>query len=382
VKTYTIPVIPGDGIGPEVIAEGRKVLDRAAALHHFAIHWKEFPLGAEHYLKTGELVSTETLKALGRHKAVFFGAVGDERVPPGILEKGIILALRYHFDQFINLRPIRVFEGVDTPVRFKPGSKVDFVIVRENTEDFYIDVGAVAARGKSNSSLTVRRALYNFELSTQVDSSSEAVAYQLGLASREGVRRALRYAFELAQKRRKKLALVDKANVLTHIYNLWREEFARMSREFPDIKTQNYYADALAALLVLQPEHYDVIVAPNLFGDILSDLGAAIAGSMGLAAGANLNPSGTSMFEPVHGSAPTIRGQNRANPIATIWAGALMLDFLGESVAAAGIIRAIEQCLAESRVRTPDLGGSSTTQQLGDEIARLLQPCSKNSKNP
>ena len=373
-KTYTIPVIPGDGIGPEVIAEGRKVLDRAAALHNFAIEWKEFSLGADHYLKTGELVSPETLKALGAHKALYFGAVGDERVPPGILEKGIILALRYHFDQYINLRPTRVFPNVKTPVRFKENAQVDFVIVRENTEDFYIDTGGHAPKGNSSSTLTVHRALYDFKLSAQIESSSEQIAFQLGLASREGLRRVLRYAFELAQKRRKKLAMVDKANVITHIYGFWRDEFALMSREFPDIQTEVYYADALAALLVLQPEHYDVIVAPNLFGDILSDLGAAIAGSMGLAAGANLNPNGTSMFEPVHGTAPTIRGLNRANPIATIWAGALMLDFLGVSAAAHTVMRAIEQCLAESRVRTPDLGGSSTTQQVGDEIARLLKP--------
>jgi 3-isopropylmalate dehydrogenase len=374
VKTYTIPVIPGDGIGPEVIVEGRKVLDRAAALHHFAIDWKEFLLGADHYLKTGELVSPETLKALGAHKALYFGAVGDERVPPGILEKGIILNLRYHFDQYVNLRPTRVFPNVSTPVRFKPGSQVDFVIVRENTEDFYIDTGGHAPRGSSSTSLTVHRALYDFTLHTNIESSSDQIAFQLGLASREGLRRVLRYSFELAQRRRKKLALVDKANVITHIYGFWREEFSKMSRQFPDVKTENYYADALAALLILQPEHYDVIVAPNLFGDILSDLGAAVAGSMGLAAGANLNPDGTSMFEPVHGTAPTIRGLNRANPIATIWAGALMLDFLGESDAAKSVMRAIEQSLTEARVRTPDLGGSSTTQQVGDEVSRLLTP--------
>jgi len=373
-KTYTIPVIPGDGIGPEVIAEGRKVLDRAATLHNFAIEWKEFSLGADHYLKTGELVSPETLKALGAHKALYFGAVGDERVPPGILEKGIILALRYHFDQFINLRPTRVFPNVKTPVRFKENAQVDFVIVRENTEDFYIDTGGHAPKGNSSSTLNVHRALYDFTLDAKIESSSEQIAFQLGLASREGLHRVLRYAFQLAQKRRKKLAMVDKANVITHIYGFWRDEFARMSREFPDIQTEVYYADALAALLVLQPEHYDVIVAPNLFGDILSDLGAAIAGSMGLAAGANLNPHGTSMFEPVHGTAPTLRGLHRANPIATIWAGALMLDFLGEFPAATSVMRAIEQSLAESGVRTPDLGGSSTTEQLGDEISRLLKP--------
>jgi len=370
--TYTIPVIPGDGIGPEVIAEGRRVLDRAAALHNFSIDWREFPIGSDHYLKTGELVSPETFAELARHKAIYFGAVGDERVPPGILEKGIILALRYHFDQFINLRPTRVFPNVKTPVRFKEGVQVDFVIVRENTEDFYIDTGGHAPKGSSSSTLTVHRALYDFTLNAKIESSSDQIAFQLGLASREGLRRILRYAFELAQKRRKKLAMVDKANVITHIYGFWRDEFALMSREFPDTQTEVYYADALAALLVLRPEHYDVIVAPNLFGDILSDLGAAIAGSMGLAAGANLNPQGTSMFEPVHGSAPTLRGLHRANPIATIWAGALMLDFLGESAAANSVMRAIEKILLEARVRTPDLGGTATTQQLGNAIVNSL----------
>jgi tartrate dehydrogenase/decarboxylase / D-malate dehydrogenase len=371
-KTYTIPVIPGDGIGPEVIAEGRKVLEAAAAAHGFAIQWREFPLGADHYLKTGELVSAESFAELTRYPAIYFGAVGDERVPPGILEKGIILALRYHFDQYVNLRPARVFAGVEPPLRIKPATSVDFVIVRENTEDFYIDVGGRAGQGKTSSALSVHRALYDLRMSIEIESTSEQVGYQFGLASREGVRRILRYGFTLARRRRKRLALADKANVLTNIYGLWREEFRAIAAEFPDVSAESYYVDALSALLVSQPQYYDVIVTPNLFGDILSDLAAGISGSMGLAPGANLNPEGTSLFEPVHGSAPTIAGLHRANPIAAIWAGAMMLEFLGETTASEAILRAMGQHLREEKVRTPDLGGSSRTQDVGDDIVSRL----------
>jgi tartrate dehydrogenase/decarboxylase/D-malate dehydrogenase len=371
-KSYTIPVIAGDGIGPEVIAEGRKVLSAAADKYGFTIHWKEYPHGAEYYLRTGELISDESLADLGRYRTIYFGAVGDERVSRGILEKGIILALRYHFDQYVNLRPVRIFPGVSAPIQTRPGSAVDLVIVRENTEDFYIDAGGLAGRGVTSAELKVPRSLYDCRFRVQVETSSERIAYQFGLASSEGVRRILRYAFKLARSRRKCLALCDKANVLTSIYGLWRAEFEELAREFPEVKTQCFYVDAIAALLLLTPGEFDVIVAPNLFGDILSDLAAAIAGSMGLAPGANLNPEGTSLFEPIHGSAPALRGQKRANPIAAIWAGAMMLESLGEAVAGHSVLVAIERCLRERRVRTPDLGGTSHTQEVGDEICRLL----------
>jgi tartrate dehydrogenase/decarboxylase/D-malate dehydrogenase len=373
VTTHKIPVIPGDGIGPEIIAEGTKVLDAAAARHGFHIEWVPFPQGAEHYLATGELVSPETLSELGRYKAIFFGASGDDRVPPGVLEKGIILAIRFHFDQFINLRPVKLLPGVETPLRGKTPKDIDFVVVRENTEDFYIGIGGRARRGKDRQTLEITRRLYKARFGLDIESDSEEIAFQLGLASREGIRRALRYGFELARRRKKHLSLVDKANVLTDIYSLWREELASMAKEFPDVKTDFNFVDAASMWFVKNPEFFDVVVAPNMFGDILTDLGAMLQGGLGLAPGANINPDGTSMFEPIHGSAPRYRGQNKSNPIATIWAGAMLLETLGEKDAAETVLRAIERNLEQGRVRTYDLGGSSKTSEVGDDIARQIR---------
>jgi len=372
VTTHRIPVIPGDGIGPEIIAEGTKVLDAAAARHGFRIEWVHFPQGAEHYLTTGELVSPETLSELGRYKAIYFGASGDDRVPPGVLEKGIVLAIRFHFDQFINLRPVKLLPGVETPLRGKTPKDIDFVVVRENTEDFYIGVGGRVRRGTGRQALEVARHLYKAKFGLDIESDSEEIAYQLGIASREGIRRALRYGFELAQGRKKHLSLVDKANVLTDIYSLWREELVAMAAQYPDVKTDFNFVDAACMWFVKNPEFFDVVVAPNMFGDILTDLGAMLQGGLGLAPGANINPDGTSMFEPIHGSAPRHRGKNKANPIATIWAGAMLLETLGEKQAAATVLRAVERNLEDGRVRTYDLGGSSTTSQVGDDLVRRI----------
>jgi len=372
VTTHRIPVIPGDGIGPEIIAEGTKVLDAAAARHGFRIEWVHFPQGAEHYLTTGELVSPETLSELGRYKAIYFGASGDDRVPPGVLEKGIVLAIRFHFDQFINLRPVKLLPGVETPLRGKTPKDIDFVVVRENTEDFYIGVGGRVRRGTGRQALEVARHLYKAKFGLDIESDSEEIAYQLGIASREGIRRALRYGFELARGRKKHLSLVDKANVLTDIYSLWREELVAMAAQYPDVKTDFNFVDAACMWFVKNPEFFDVVVAPNMFGDILTDLGAMLQGGLGLAPGANINPDGTSMFEPIHGSAPRHRGKNKANPIATIWAGAMLLETLGEKQAAATVLRAVERNLEDGRVRTYDLGGSSTTSQVGDDLVRRI----------
>jgi len=372
VTTHSIPVIPGDGIGPEIIAEGTKVLDAAAARHGFRIAWVHFPHGAEHYLATGELVSPEALSELGRYKAIYFGASGDDRIPPGVLEKGIILAIRFHFDQYINLRPIKLLPGVETPLRGKTPKDIDFVVVRENTEDFYIGIGGRARRGTHRQTLELARHLFKAKFGLDIDSDSEEIAYQLGVASREGIRRALRYGFELARGRKKHLSLVDKANVLTEIYSMWREELTSLAREYPDVKTDFNFVDAASMWFVKNPEFFDVVVAPNMFGDILTDLGAMLQGGLGLAPGANINPDGTSMFEPIHGSAPRHRGQNKANPIATIWAGAMLLETLGEKDAAATVLRAVGQNLEDGRVRTYDLGGPSTTSQVGDDIVRRI----------
>lgn len=369
---YKVPVVPGDGIGPEIIAEGKKVLEAAADKHGFSIDWKEFPLGAEHYLKTGELVSEETLKELGKYKAIYLGAIGDPRVKPGILEKGVLLAMRFYFDQYVNLRPVKLLEGVWTPLKDKGPKDIDFMVVRENTEDFYIGIGSRAKRGHSHADFDVKRTLYHIKFGLDVDSDSEEIGYQIGEVSKEGCRRVIKYAFDLAMKRDRQVSSVDKANVLSDIYGFWREVFTDVAKGYPSVKTDFNFVDAITMWFVKNPEWFDVVVAPNMFGDIITDLGAMIQGGLGLAPGANLNPEGTSMFEPIHGSAPKYRGMNKVNPIATIWAGALLLEHLGQKEAADDVVKAIERNLFEGKIKTYDLGGGSTTSEVGTEIARLV----------
>ena len=370
---YKVPVIPGDGIGPEIIAEGRKVLEAAGEKHGFSIDWIEYPLGAENYFKTGELVSEETLKELSNYRAIYLGAIGDPRIKPGILEKGVLLTMRFYFDQYINLRPVKLLEGVWTPLKNKGPKDIDFVVVRENTEDFYIGIGSRAKAGHSHADFEVKRALYNIKFGLDIDSDSEEIGYQIGEVSKEGCSRVIKYAFDLAVRRRHQLSSVDKANVLSDIYGFWREVFLDVASGYPSVKTDFNFVDAITMWFVKNPEWFDVVVAPNMFGDIITDLGAMIQGGLGLAPGANLNPEGTSMFEPIHGSAPKYKGQNKVNPIATIWAGALLLDHLGQPKAAEDIVRAIERNLFEGRIKTYDLGGSSTTSDVGTEIARLVR---------
>lgn len=369
---YKVPVIGGDGIGPEIIAEGKKVLEAAADKHNFSLEWVEYSIGAEHYLETGELISEETLKELSGYPAIYLGAIGDPRVKPGILEKGVLLTMRFYLDQYINLRPVKLLEGVWTPLKDKTAKDIDFVVVRENTEDFYIGIGGRARKGKSHADFQIRRNLYNIKFGLDIDSDSEEIAYQIGEVSREGCQRVIKYAFDLARKRHQKVSSVDKANVLSDIYGFWREVLLDVAKGYPEVKYDFNFVDAITMWFVKNPEWFDVVVAPNMFGDIITDLGAMIQGGMGLAPGANLNPEGTSMFEPIHGSAPKYKGQNKVNPLATIWAGALLLEHLGQPAAAADVISAIEQNLLEGRIKTYDLGGSSTTSDVGSEIARLV----------
>ena len=369
---YTVPVIPGDGIGPEIVAEGCKVLEAAAEKYNFSLDWKEYSLGAEHYLKTGELVAEETLKELSKYRALFLGAIGDPRVRPGILEKGVLLTMRFYFDQYVNLRPVKLLEGVWTPLKDKSPKDIDFVVVRENTEDFYIGIGSRARRGSSHADFEIRRSLYNIKFGLDIESDSEEIGYQIGEVSREGCQRVIKYAFDLAMKRRRQLSSVDKANVLSDIYGFWREVFLDVAAGYPQVKHDFNFVDAITMWCVKNPEWFDVVVAPNMFGDIITDLGAMIQGGLGLAPGANLNPEGTSMFEPIHGSAPKYKGQNKVNPVATIWSGALLLEHLGQPQAASDIVAAIERNLREGRIKTYDLGGSSTTSEVGSEIARLV----------
>jgi len=371
---YKIPVIPGDGIGPEIVAEGRKVLDAAGEAYGFDIEWIEYPHGAEHYLNTGELLSEDTLKELSGYDAIYLGSIGDPRIPPGVLEQGILLNARFYFDQYINLRPVKLLKGVETPLKGKTPEDIDFVVVRENTEDLYIGVGGRASAGKSRGTAEIVRNLYHVKFGLDVETDADEIAYQIGMISRQGTERVIRYAFELASTREKQLASVDKANVMTDIYGFWREVFTSVAGEYPDIETDFNFVDAICMWFVKNPEWFDVLVTPNMFGDIITDLGAMIQGGLGLAPGGNINPEGVSMFEPIHGSAPKHRGLNKVNPIATIWAGALLIEQLGERDAANTIVGSIEANLLEGAVKTYDLGGSSGTSDVGDDIAgRVMQ---------
>ncbi len=372
---YKIPVIPGDGIGPEIVAEGKKVLDAAGEAYGFDIDWIEYPHGAEHYLKTGELLSEDTLKELSGYDAIYLGSIGDPRIPPGVLEQGILLTARFYFDQYINLRPVKLLKGVDTPLKNKGPEDIDFVVVRENTEDLYIGVGGRASAGRSHGTAEIVRNLYSVKFDLDIETDSDEIAYQIGLISRRGTERVIRYAFELASdpSRRKHLASVDKANVMTDIYGFWREVFTSVAHDYPDVTTDFNFVDAICMWFVKNPEWFDVVVTPNMFGDIITDLGAMIQGGLGLAPGGNINPDGVSMFEPIHGSAPKHRGLNKVNPTATIWAGAMLIEELGERDAANAIVGAIEDNLLDGTVNTYDLGGQSKTSDVGDDIARRVR---------
>ena len=369
---YKIPVIPGDGIGPEIIAEGRKVIDAAGEKFGFDVDWVEFPHGADHYLETGELISEDSLKELSGYKGIYLGSIGDDRIAPGVLEKGILLAARFYFDQYINLRPIKLLEGVWCPIKDKTPADIDFTVVRENTEDFYIGIGGRAKSGASKDLLEVHRTLYNAKFGLDIETDSEEIGYQIGMISKEGTQRVISYAFDLAEKSKKHVSSVDKANVLSDIYGFWREEFNAVAAKHPGVKIDFNYVDAMTMWFVKNPEWFDVVVTPNMFGDIITDLGAMVQGGLGLAPGGNINPEGTSMFEPIHGSAPKYKGQNKVNPIATIWAGAMLIEQMGEKEAADAIVSAIETNIREAKVQTYDMGGSAGTSDVGSDIARIV----------
>ncbi len=373
---YKVPVIAGDGIGPEVIAEGKKVAEAAAEVYGFGIDWIEMPFGADHYLKTGETISEASLKELSKYRAIYLGSLGDEnKVRPGILEKGVLLTMRFYFDQYVNLRPVKLLEGVETPLKNKTAKDIDFYVVRENTEDFYAGIGGRVKKGNCcPQELEVIRHMYAVRFNLDIETDSDEIAYQIGMISKEGTSRIIDYSFKLADSRPKKhLSSVDKANVMTDIYGFWREIFTDVGKKYPAVKTDFNYVDAVTMWFVKNPEFFDVVVAPNMFGDIITDLGAMIQGGLGLAPGGNVNPEGTSMFEPMGGSAPKYKGLNKVNPIATIWAGAMLLEHLGEKPAADSILKAIETNLREQKVRTYDLGGTAKTSDVGSDIARIVK---------
>jgi len=372
---YNIALIPGDGIGPEIIREGKKVIEATSSKYGLEINWIEYPFGAEHYLKTGELLPDSALKEIEDMDAIYFGAIGDPRVKPGILEKEILLKARFYFDQYINLRPIRLYKGVPCPLKDKNPEDINFYVVRENTEDFYIGIGGRFKARTNQDHLEVLRKLYKAKIQVGFNlEQEEEMAYQIGLISRSGTQRVIKYAFELAKKKNmKRVTSVDKANVLTNIYGLWRDIFEEVSSQYPDIETEFTFVDAITMWFVRKPEWFKVVVTPNMFGDIITDLGAMIQGGLGIAAGGNINPEGISMFEPIHGSAPKYKDKSIANPTATILAGSMMLDCLGEVKAAKAIEDAVEKVLIEGKVRSHDLGGDSSTIEVGDKVVRKLK---------
>jgi len=370
---HRIAVIPGDGVGPEVIREGVKVLQAASELMGVELSFEEFPYGGEYYLKTGHLLEEEDLKELSKFDALYLGAVGDPRVPTGVLEKGLLLTLRFYFDQYINLRPIKLYPGVPCPLKDKGPEDIDFYVVRENTEDFYVGLGG-RGKGKWREEHEMVRELYQLKLGLDLETGGEEIAYQLGVMSRRGAERVIRYAFELARREgRKKVTAVDKANVLTHLYGLWREVFQEVAKDYGEIETEFSFVDAITMWMVKNPEYYEVVVTPNMFGDIITDLGAMLQGGMGLAPGGNLNPEGLSMFEPIHGSAPKYAGKGVANPLATILAGKMMLEELGEREASEAVEEAVKGVLKEGKCLTRDLGGTSKTSEMGDAVVGKLR---------
>jgi 3-isopropylmalate dehydrogenase len=344
---YKIAVIPGDGTGPEVVREGLKVLEAAASKFKIKFDFTHFPFGGEHYMKTGETLSDTAIAELRKFNAIFLGAIGHPDVKPGILETGILLKARFSLDQYINLRPIKLYPNVETPLANKKPEDIDFVVVRENTEDLYIAAGGFLRKD-----------------------TPQEVAVQEMVATRYGVERCVRYAFEYARKRNKgkKVTLCAKTNVLIYASDLWWRTFQEVAKEYPDIKADYAHVDATTMWMVKNPEWFDVIVTTNMFGDIITDLGAMIQGGMGIAAGGNINPAGVSMFEPIGGSAPKYTNQNVINPMAAILAGQMMLETLGEDKAAAAIEKSAVGVIAQMKSQAAGKMGFSTT-QIGDMVA-------------
>ncbi|MEW6528204.1 MAG: 3-isopropylmalate dehydrogenase [Spirochaetota bacterium] len=348
-KSYNIAVLPGDGTGPEVVAEGVKVLQAVAQVENISLHFTNYDFGGERYLKTGETLPDGAIDELKKYDAIFLGAIGHPDVKPGILEKGILLRLRFELDQYINLRPVKLYPNVETPLKDKGPQDIDYVVVRENTGDVYTGIGGVTMKGTSHEE-----------------------AMQIMVYNRFQVDRCLRYAFEYARKRNKKktLALVGKTNVLTYVYDLWERAFHEIGeKEYPDIKREYYHVDATCMWMVKNPEWFDVLVTGNMFGDIITDLGAITQGGMGIAAGGNINPEGLSMFEPIGGSAPKYTGKNVINPLAAICAAQMMMAHLGEEGAAARIEKGVVEILQRDMKSLAAGKMGLTTTQVGDKVA-------------
>jgi tartrate dehydrogenase/decarboxylase / D-malate dehydrogenase len=351
-NTYRIAVIAGDGIGKEVIPAGIDVIRIAASQGSFRCEFTEFPWGCDFYLRNGRMMDPDGIEQMRAFDAVYLGAIGDPRVADHISARELILPFRQGLRQYVNLRPMRLLPGITSPLGGRAAADIDMICVRENSEGEYCGIGGRLHAG-----------------------TPDELAEQTGIFTRRGIERIARYAFEVAKTRpRKSLASATKSNALQHAMVLWDEVVAEVARDYPDVTVRKYHVDALAARMITHPQTLDVIVASNLFGDILTDIGSAISGSLGVGPGGNINPDRTSpsMFEPIHGSAPDIAGKGIANPIAAIWAGAMMLEHLGERAAHDGILGAIERVIGDERVKTPDLGGRATTAEMTKAVTTAL----------
>lgn len=351
-RHYKIAVIPGDGTGPEVVTEALKVLDASSKKNGYKLNLTPFDFGGERYLKTGKVLTDKEVSELKKFDAILLGAVGHPKVKPGILEKGLLLKIRFDLEQYINLRPVKLYPGVWTPLKDKGPNEIDFVVVRENNEGLYVGEGKFINKGKKNE-----------------------VALQVSRNTRPGVERCIRYAFELTRKRnkRKKLTLCGKTNVLTYAHDLWWRVFNEVAKEYKDVTTDYAHVDATCMWMIKNPEWFDVIVTDNMFGDIITDLGAMIQGGMGIAAGGNLNPEGVSMFEPIGGSAPKYTGQNVINPLAAICAGGMMVDHLGETKAASEIENAVMD-VTKDKLKSLSAGKMGYgTREVGDLVVTSLR---------
>ena len=351
-KTFHVAVISGDGIGKEVVREGIRVLEAAGKRFGFQFVWQPLDWGCETYLKTGRMMPADGIDNLRRFDAIFMGAVGHPDVPDHVSLWGLLIPIRRSFQQYINLRPVKLFEGVESPLKRWKAGEIDITIVRENNEGEYSNIGGRLYQG-----------------------TDEEMAVQQTIFTRRGVKRVMRFAFELARKNKKHLTSATKSNGIIFTMPFWDECFRELAKDYPDVCADQYHIDILTAHFVQHPDWFDVVVGSNLFGDILSDLGPAVVGSIGIAPSANLNPEREfpSMFEPVHGSAPDIAGKGIANPIGQIWSGAMMLRHLGAVEAADAVEDAIATVLASGQARTPDIGGSASTEDLGQAIASVVR---------
>ncbi len=351
-KMHRIAVIPGDGTGPEVVREGLKVLEAAAKKFGFKYETREFDFSGKRYLKTGKLVDDTDVEELKKYNAIYLGAVGDPEVKPGIIETGVLLKLRFALDQYINLRPVKLYNADFCPLKDKKPEDIDFVVVRENSEGLYKGMGEFQKKG-----------------------TKDEVAIQISYNTRKGVERCIRYAFEFCRKRNKKktLTLCGKTNVLTYAWDLWQRTFNEVAKEYPDIKTDYAHVDATTMWFVKNPEWFDVIVTDNMFGDIITDLGAMIQGGMGIAAGGNINPEGISMFEPIGGSAPKYTGKNVINPLAAICAVGMLLENIGEEKAGVAVENSVIG-VVQTKLKSLAAGkmGYSTT-EVGDLVVKTLE---------